>query len=437
MSYVQAELRGRLESPIFYAIGAPALSALGAITTLLAPMLLDPVAYGTFALLAVLFQHASECDLGLSQLSDKELARAGTIGLTRSEDFVQARWLIALGLGALLLPAAGLITATTGQINLIDSTIAICAGLAMMIANGRVVAFRTMRRIREFTVSALLLQAGLTLPRLGGLLLAGVSGCFAVLALWNGAAALRMAKPRRISRDRINADVLLIRAGFPLFAFAGLWLAYLLASRWISSILSNPQDFGLFAFGANLTAIAISLLSTVAQVRYPKIIVALHRSKPTGSALIEKDVIRLSWALAIAVAIGVLGARPVIELAFPAYIEARQAAIVIGMSCIPLGIIAWILPITVAFASNPVSDSFRIFAPALLALAIGMIFGNGIGGIVGQAWACVCASFLLAATLLVHMRRIGILEPRTCHVLLMLQAVLFGAAMGIVALTWS
>jgi O-antigen/teichoic acid export membrane protein len=413
------------------------MSALGAVTTLLAPMLLDPVSYGTFALLAVLFQHASECDLGLSQLSDKELARAGTISFARLEDFVQARWLIALGLGALLLPAASLVTATTGQFNLIDSAIAICAGLAMMIANGRVVAFRTMRRIREFTVSALLLQAGLTLPRLGGLLVAGVSGCFAVLALWYAAAALMMAKPRRFTLDRINADVLLIRAGLPLFAFAGLWLVYMLVSRWISSVISDPHDFGLFAFGANLTAIAISLLSTVAQVRYPRIIVALHRSRPAGSSLIEKDLICLSWTLAVAVAIGATGARTVIELAFPAYIEAHQAAVVLGMSCIPLGIIAWVLPITVAFSSNPVSDSLRIFTPALLVLAIGMILGDGMGGIVGQAWACVCASFLLAATLLVHMRQIGVLEPKTCHVLLIIEAVLFGAIVGIVAITLS
>src|SRR3954470_4907548 len=59
--------------PATYSIGALTLTLLGAGTTLLAPALLDPTAFGAFALLTVLFQLVAKMDLGLSQLEDKEI----------------------------------------------------------------------------------------------------------------------------------------------------------------------------------------------------------------------------------------------------------------------------------------------------------------------------------------------------------------------------
>lgn len=428
---------GWLDSPLLYALGAPAMSVLGAVTTLLAPMILDPVAFGAFALMTVLFQNASYFDLGLSQVSDKVLAGEGTMTLVQAEEIVQARWVASLLVGALLLPLASILAIADGHFTPAQAALALGAGLAMMIANGRVIAFRSMSLVREFTVSALLLQAGLTLPRLLGLLLAGVNGCFAALGLWFGTLALALARPGKFDRHRIVMAVRMIRTGLPLFVFGGLWILFTVASRWISSALSGEHDFGLFAFGANLTFIAVITIGTITQVRYPKIIVAFHKSTEEGSRMLGMDVARLTMALSALVAAGILSAGTVIAALFPAFIEAHAATVVIGMSCIPLGIAVWMLPIAIAFSTMPVVQSAGVFGPPLMALALGMTIGNAMNGIVGQAWACIGASVLLVGTLLLHMRRIGILGTGLCRRIVLTLAAFLGACAVLAVLTYN
>ncbi|WP_414475522.1 family 16 glycosylhydrolase [Microvirga sp. M2] len=410
--------RSFLERPATYAVGAPVLSALGAGTTLLAPMLLDPASFGAFVLLSVICQCSSLCDLGLAPLGDRILAKDGTLAQDTVEDLIQTRWLIALGMGVVLFPAVALAAFVGGLFTGWDAALAIVAGLAMMIANGRVVAFRTASQIRAFTTSALILQAGLTLPRLAGLLLAGVSGCFAVLVLWYGACAVAMAKPRRLTREQARTAVDLLRRGLPLFAFSGFWLAYTFASRWISATLSSPHDFGLFAFGSSFSFVAIGLLGTVAQVRYPAIIRAFHHSPETAPQLLVRDITWLAGVLTLAVVAAALCGRTVLAFAFPAFVDAYAAAVATAASCIPLGVAAWILPVAVAFSPRPMRDSCRLFGPALAAVVAGMVVGNAIDGIVGQAWAVAAASSLLAAMLLRYMRRIGVLQDPASVILL-------------------
>jgi hypothetical protein len=74
------------------------------------------------------------------------------------------------------------------------STVSSRAGAAFMLANGPVTVFRATSKIWEFTASALLLQAGLTAPRLAGLAVGGVTGCFAALALWYGLLAALLSR---------------------------------------------------------------------------------------------------------------------------------------------------------------------------------------------------------------------------------------------------
>ena len=436
LSHFVKEGPGRwLGKPAAYAIGAPVMNVIGAVTTVLAPMILEPAVFGAFALLTVLFQNAMYFDLGLSQLGDKILGANGIVTHAVIEDLVQARWPIAMAAASFLVPMAVIIAMVDGHFTPTDGVIAVLAGLAMMIANGRVVAYRTQSRTGEFTVSALLLQAGLTLPRLIGLLVAGVTGCFSMLALWYGACAATLAKPQRIDKERIARSMRLVRAGLPFFAFGAAWIFYMTANRWFSSALSDHHDFGLFAFGANLCAIAVTVLGSIAQVRYPKVIVAFHRSSVEGSAMVWKDVVTLGVGLTIAVAAGALLARPVIHAVFPEYDEAYTATIILGATCIPLGIVTWLLPVAIAFSTKPVLHGARLFVPALLAMGVGMVAGNSTGGIVGQAWACVGASFLLVMMLFVHMRWIGILETRVCRRLVFSFATLFAAIVGLAAST--
>ncbi|HSP26691.1 MAG TPA: hypothetical protein VLQ65_16105, partial [Saliniramus sp.] len=62
------------ERRMTYAVGVVVLSILSAGTTLVAPRLLDPAAFGVFALLTSLFHYAGKSDLGLSQLADRDIA---------------------------------------------------------------------------------------------------------------------------------------------------------------------------------------------------------------------------------------------------------------------------------------------------------------------------------------------------------------------------
>jgi hypothetical protein len=73
-----------------YTVGVMVVTVLGAGTTLIAPRLLGPVAFGTFALLTSLFQYATKADLGLSQLADKQL----TLGNSADADAActDCRW---------------------------------------------------------------------------------------------------------------------------------------------------------------------------------------------------------------------------------------------------------------------------------------------------------------------------------------------------------
>ena len=54
-----------MENPFAFGALVPLLTLFGAGTTLLAPMLLDPVAFGSFALLSTLFQYTAAAELGL------------------------------------------------------------------------------------------------------------------------------------------------------------------------------------------------------------------------------------------------------------------------------------------------------------------------------------------------------------------------------------
>ena len=57
------------------------------------------------------------------------------------------------------------------------------AGIAIMVCNGPLTFFRAQSKLAAFTLSAILVQAGLGLPRLAGLLVGGVTGCIVVLAI--------------------------------------------------------------------------------------------------------------------------------------------------------------------------------------------------------------------------------------------------------------
>ncbi|MGO4573833.1 family 16 glycosylhydrolase [Microvirga sp. 2TAF3] len=420
-----------LGRPLAYTIGTALASLLSIGTSLLAPSLLGPAAFGSFALLTSLFQYASKFDLGLSQLADQELAAKEISSVERGVDILRANWAIGSLLLAIITPLAALAAFASGQLSPFDTALALSGGAFSMIANAPVTLFRAGTQIWEFTAVALTLQAGMTAPRLTGLVVGGVTGCFAMLVLWYGALAGFFARLGP-SATRKPAPILsLWRTALPLFAFNALWLVYMTANRWISAALSTPEELGLFAFGANLAFVGLGLISTTAQVYYPTLLTRIARL-PRGSCSgqVERQALYLGIFLAGIATAAIVTARPIISRLFPHFEQAAPATVALALSCVSLGVVAWLIPIVIALSSRPRRDAATTFIPSFLILIAAMAIGSGRAGIEGQAWGCVAAAFVLFTRVTFLMRLFGVVRGWAFIRMLTVQLLLIGPLSG-------
>ncbi|MFZ3327393.1 MAG: hypothetical protein WA231_16605, partial [Methylocella sp.] len=173
-----------LGHPSGYTVGVTIVTALSVATSIMAPRFLGPAAFGTFTLLTSLFQYATKTDLGLSQLADRKLTIENGAETDCAANILRSRFIIGSIVLGLIVPIAMWVAWITGTLPAAATGLAIAGGGAFMIANGPVTVFRAKSKIWEFTTTALLLNAGLTAPRLAGLVFGGVTGCFAALVLW-------------------------------------------------------------------------------------------------------------------------------------------------------------------------------------------------------------------------------------------------------------
>ena len=394
-----------LENPAAYGALVPVVVLAGAGTTLLAPMLLDPAAFGAFALLTTLFQYTAAADLGLSQLADRRVAaeRAGD-GI----DILRARWRLALWLAAIATPAAALAAWATG-LPVVATALAVLAGAAFMAGNGPVCAHRAAARVGLFTLTALLLHFGLTLPRLAGLALGGVTGCFALLAIWYGGLALALARPER--HHGKPPLVPMLRAALPLFAFNGAWIVTISAARW-GSFAVSPDDtrFGLFAFALNFLIVGAGIVSTVSQVWYPRLLARLATDRPAAARKIATDATWLVLAAAVGAVVAAFVAERLVERLFPHFAGAGTALALLAAAAAPMALVAGTMPISIALSREPWRDSLLVFGPPLALVVPAMWIGDRFGGLEGQAMACVLEVCGLAALQCAMLRRVGALE---------------------------
>jgi O-antigen/teichoic acid export membrane protein len=385
--------RSWLRLPAVYTVGVPALTLMGAATTVLAPSLLGPVRFGQFVLLTSVFQYTSDFDLGLSRLTDRVIALP-----TKKEpqysigDVIWARLLIA----TLSWLAAFFITLSFDEQWRGLSLLTITGGLLFMISNGPVAIYRASGRISEFSVAALTMQLGMGLPRLIGMATAGIVGCFATLAGWYVLTAIvfgAVAVPGLLRRPVLKSIFLAISAGAPLFAISTLWTLYLLSNRWIVSFLGTPAETGLFGLGAVLVTVGVGVVGTIAQVYYPK-----HLTGADGSCL-ASETYRVLFVTAVVIGVGMAGCRYGIPLIFPAFLAATPSAAVLLVSGLPLCLCAWLIPLVIATAGRPLLEGPIIFGTSMLVLVGGMLVGGSLAGITGLAWGCLPSAWLLLGLL--------------------------------------
>ncbi|WP_019904411.1 oligosaccharide flippase family protein [Methylobacterium sp. 77] len=424
-----------LGHPSAYAIGVCLVSLLSMGTTLIIPRLLDPAAFGSFALLGTLFQYAARSDLGLSQLADRDLASRPHAAAARSAEILQASWALGLIGVVVLTPVAVAAALASGRFAPLDAALAVIGGVLGMVAHAPTMIYRAASQHWDFTLLALVQQAGLTAPRLAGLVLGGVTGCFAALALWSVLLLALFGQPQRAFAWKIGPLAGMVRQALPLFVFNGLWLAYMTSNRWVSAFLSAPEQLGLFAFGANLAMVGLAIVGAVAQVRYPKLLSGVASTPEATSAMFEHEARRVGLVLAGIALLAIFLTGPVIALLFPGYEAATSATIGLALSCVPLGVVAWTIPMAMVLTDKPLVEALRLFVPALVVLVALIVVGDSYAGIAGQGWGCALAGLLTFVGLVAMLRRARIVAAVEARRMAATQIVL-ASVIALTAAVW-
>jgi O-antigen/teichoic acid export membrane protein len=180
----------------------------------------------------------------------------------------------------------------------------------------------------------------------------------------------------------------------PLFVLSTAWLLYQLANRWFSWMMSTPQDYGLFAFGANLVLIGLGIIGTVSQTYYPR-----HLATADGTRL-RRELLLLGGLAVLGCAMLIPFCRLVLPRAFPHFALADASTSALAFSGLPLCLSAWLIPLTIARTESPVRDTVLLFGTGLTALSLLMNLLYQISGLNGQAWANTPPAILLLGTLL-------------------------------------
>ena len=169
-----------------------------------------------------------------------------------------------------------------------------------------------------------------------------------------------------------------------------------------------------FCVRANLAFVGLGIVSTIAQVYYPKLLSRVLSSKPGDcSRTVELQALSITMALAAVAGLAILRGTDLIGVFFPRYQEAGASTVVLAISCLPLALATWLIPICIATSVSPKRDATRLFVPAYAALVTAMMLGHVLGGTKGLAWGCVLAGLILLSCVLSHLRRNKVLKKNT------------------------
>jgi O-antigen/teichoic acid export membrane protein len=329
--------RSWLSRPASYAVLAPLVTIAGAATTIAAPILLEPASFSSFILLMSVFQYIADFDLGLARLVDRTFSKPCIDMTGRLRAVGLARALVAATMLAAVLIAAVISCSA-------PTALAGVAGVAFMLSNGPLAYYRATQDILAFTLTALLMQIGLSLPRLLGLLTGGVTGCMVALAAWYFMTAVVLNIPfAYVPTGRRTAPLWpLFADAFPLCIFSALWLLYLLSNRWVSFTVSSPIDAGLFGFGANLVVIGVGVFGLVAQAYYPRHLAEIDQVS------LYRELSHLLVLITGGALVSVLFCRFGLQYIFPHFAGAASSSAVVLISGIPLCLCAWLIPLVIA-----------------------------------------------------------------------------------------
>ncbi len=411
----------------------PAVTLLNAIVGILLPQMMEPRTFGEYSLVVTLFNYGLIFDLGMSQLVDRRIP--AYLGAGQPELAMRAGDRIAwlrLGIGVFTFLLTGLILVTLAgghalPFSLAAGLLAALAGLADMVALGPACVHRARSERQEYAIRIAILLSGLIFARLGGLLAGGLAGCFAALAVWyitcaflfHGYMPLKLAE-----RPALREALALIRQGLPFFAASFIWAFYVTGNRWIASFLIAPDQFGQFAFSANVFSLVVGAAGGFSAFYYPKIAERIARSERYAvSGRLTGDLCRLMGVMAGLMATGIVLMGFLIGVIYPKYLDGIETTRIILVAIPPMVLASWLMPVSLSTGDRPLVDGLIFYPLATFILGAAIWFLHQRYGAAGVAWASTVSALPLVALQLTALCHGGILRARDA-------LILFGVSVG-------
>jgi O-antigen/teichoic acid export membrane protein len=439
----RAAAKTLLARPAVFGSLIPIVTVLNAVVGMLLPQMMEPRTFGEYSLVVTLFNYGLIFDLGVSQIIDRRIpAYLGAGQAGRALSIGDRLLWVRLSIGVITFAVTSLALTTLATENRLPFSLsaglfAAFAGLADMVALGPVCIHRARSERRDYAIRVAILLSGLVFARLGGLIAGGLVGCFAALSVWYTCCALSFHwhMPLKVAeRPKAQEVISLITQGIPFFATAFIWAFYVTGNRWIASFLIPSDQFGLFAFSANIFSLLVGAAGGFSAFYYPKMAERIAQSNPYAvSGLLTRDLCGLTGAMAGMTAIGIGLAGILTRTIYPHYLQGVETARVILVAVPPMVLASWLMPLSLSTGKRPLVDGLVIypFASVILAIAIYLLYRQF--GDEGAAWASTISALPLVGMQLLVLYHARIFRMRDA---LILSAAAFGGCVALGLLAW-
>jgi O-antigen/teichoic acid export membrane protein len=420
----------------------PLLNIFAAAVSLVVPGLLGPAEFGRYVVVELLSRYFVLADLGLGPLLDRRVPPMIAAGdIVAADQYIQHVLWTRLAVGgafAIVAIILAIYLAFTAGVD-VGVLAALCSmlfGIFSLIAAGPVAAWRASSRYAPLVLSTVLVNIGLSLPRLIGVWIGGVTGCFIALAVWYGSSAVilqRQLPLRLAARPSLLHGWALLSESFPLFiAFLG-WFLYLLENRWVYAAIADHAELGQFAFGSSLLMVIVTTLGMANQIYYPKLAGRIGTAaRFTFSVKLLRDLAAVTIGAGACCLCAILFLPAAVEILYPRFIEGVPATRILLASGPPMMVAAWFMPLIVAVGRHPWADAITIYPGSLFAVATGILVGHAVSGIVGAAAGSVLGTLVCPILQVIVLRRAGVILLRHA-ILIILLVVLTMTVLGAVA----
>lgn len=431
-----------LGRPVVFGSLIPVVILLNALIGMLLPTLMAPREFGEYSLVVTLFQYGLIFDLGASQLADRWIPPLLATGQPEEADAVGQRllWLrLYVGVASYAVTAVVLAAlSATGRLpfGLTAGLLSALAGILYMLALGPLCVWRARSARRNYAICSSTLSLGLVIARPGGMVAGGLLGCFGALALYYAAfgGLFHSSMPlRRALRPSLAEAASLVARGIPFSATSFIWAFYLTANRWFAVTLIPSEQFGQFAFGANIFALLVGAAGGGSAFYYPRIAELLATSTPYAvSRRLCVDCIKLVGAMTVLVAVGVVLAGVLIGLIYPLYLHSVGSARILLVAVPPLVLASWLMPVSLSSGQRPWIDGVIVYPTATVLLGASVFGLFHLAGSDGAAWASTVSAVPLVAMQLIVLTHAKILRAADAARLLGVTVACCAALAGLV-----